>query len=572
MQAYSNHIFTIFFIFCSGLIIAQEDTTSTDDIDPEKLIIIKPFSPTVNDAVKIKQLPDKEKDSTVLGRKKIDYDIYSVPVASTFKPEKGTASGVKREKQPKIYDNYAALGAGNYTNIFAEFYSNIELDKRQNITIGLEHNSSQGGVEGVEFDDDYYDTGVDLAYNAEEDSFNWGIEFGLEHQLYNWYGRLNDDYYNYSQLENAKLKHNYTAYSLEGNIAMKKGVFEKAFLKYRHFGDDFHANENHIEFRPEFRFPLGQDFFINTDVSADFLSGKFGNAHENPSKYGWLNLGLNPSLNISGDRFKLNLGMGVVYSVDTENSKEDIYFYPKAKASYRMVGDYLTLYGGVDGGMQQNSYYTLSQENPYIAPDLAIAPTNTKFDVFAGGKGKFTDEFYYDFRASYKAQENKGLFAANRFNPTDSNLSGLQYYGNSFTVLFDDLKTLSLAGSLGYDVAENFNVGFNFALNDYSVTDEEYAWNLPEMEASLNADYQISKKWSVGGDILFVDERHDFINNANRVKANSYLDANLRVDFQLSDQLGIFARGNNLFNENYKRWYSYRVQGIQGMLGLSYQF
>src|SRR5699024_4386333 len=102
--------------------------------------------------------------------------------------EKGEASDLKHPEQEKTYNNYVALGIGNYTNIFGELYSNIEFSQTQNMTIGLEHHSSQGGIDGVALDDKFYNTRFDLGYNAEEKNLFWAVNLGLQHELYNWYG------------------------------------------------------------------------------------------------------------------------------------------------------------------------------------------------------------------------------------------------------------------------------------------------------------------------------------------------------------------------------------------------
>ena len=79
------------FLF-SGLLFAQEDDEE-GTIDTERLIIVKPYSPTVSDAFKVKQIP-KINDSTERKKKNVNYDIFSFPVASTFTPAKGRAAAV----------------------------------------------------------------------------------------------------------------------------------------------------------------------------------------------------------------------------------------------------------------------------------------------------------------------------------------------------------------------------------------------------------------------------------------------------------------------------------------------
>ncbi|MFN2260948.1 MAG: TonB-dependent receptor, partial [Psychroflexus sp.] len=112
-------------------IVAQNDTIKSD-----RMIIVKQYSPTVNDAFKIKQNPS-EKDTIKQKRKSLEYEFVDVPVASTFTPAKGQASGVRRAQKPRYFNNYAKVGFGNYTTILAEFFGQVNIDRGKNLDILL---------------------------------------------------------------------------------------------------------------------------------------------------------------------------------------------------------------------------------------------------------------------------------------------------------------------------------------------------------------------------------------------------------------------------------------------------
>src|SRR5690606_30707838 len=150
------------------------------------VIVVKPYTPSVNDAFKIPETPVLG-DSVNLEKKPVKYSIFSVPVASTFTPSKGQATTVERAKRVKLYNNYATLGFGSYSTILAEFYSNIEVNRSDNFGIFLTHNSTQGGIEEVRLDDKFYNSELNLNYNSRNRKSSWNTELGLEHQLINWY-------------------------------------------------------------------------------------------------------------------------------------------------------------------------------------------------------------------------------------------------------------------------------------------------------------------------------------------------------------------------------------------------
>lgn len=568
-------LFGLLFISSIALF-AQRDTTQTGAIDTQKLIVIKPYSPTVSDAVKPKQTPQKESDA-VLERKAISYDIFSVPVASTFKPEKGRVTDLQSIRAPDLYNTYVALGLGNYFNAFAELYSTIALSDHQNMTLGLEHHSSQGGIKNLRYDkqDKFYDTQAHIGFNAEEDYFFWKISIGLLHQLYNWYGAFDTAFPVDPSMTTRKPNHTYTGASLDGDLIFKDMVFDRLSLSYRHFTDDFRGAEDHLRVAPRLVFPVAGEN-ISIDFFGDYLRGSFGHALTYTQGYSWLSAGMRPSYNYDYGPFSFNLGAEAVYLKNTKSKKDQFYFYPKIKASYDVAGDYFKLYAGANGELSQNTYYDFAQKNPYLAPDLWIGPTNTEYNIYFGGKGKLAEGLHYDLRGNYQSQKNRPFFMANpgtlSSSGSDNDIEKWDRF-DTFTVGYDNVETFSIYGGLDYKFANDFSMAIKATYSDYDTQYMEKPWNLPELQGSFTTDYIISDHWSIGADIFYVGQRYDFLNYlTERVKLDAYFDANFRLSYQVNDYLGFFANGSNLFNDKYDYWHGYEVQGTQFLLGLEVQF
>ena len=100
---YNKHIFTLIFLTLGFQVtFAQEEEEK--DLGTETVTVTKAYTPTVSDAFKIKSVPNMN-DSIVLQKKPINYSIFSVPVASTFTPSKGTASKVEKLPPPVLYNS-----------------------------------------------------------------------------------------------------------------------------------------------------------------------------------------------------------------------------------------------------------------------------------------------------------------------------------------------------------------------------------------------------------------------------------------------------------------------------------
>lgn len=566
-----RNLFILCFLF-SGFLFAQDRPLGS-----ETVIVVKPYTPSVNDAFKIKETPVAG-DSVRLEKKPVQYSIFSVPVASTFTPAKGQATTVERAKPIKIYDNYITLGFGTYSTALAEFYSNFEVNRSDNFGIFLTHNSSQGGIKEALVDDKFYNTELNLNYNSRNRNSSWNTQLGLEHQLINWYGIPESLYQGI--FANLNPSQNYYSAIVGGELQLYDSFFERASASYRYFGDAYDSAEHNFKTDALFEVNIA-DELITTTIDADIVNGSFGRRFNgmdpNNSDYTFINAGITPSLLILRDDLTVNLGASFVYSLNGETSKNSIYLYPKVTASYRLAGDYFIPYAGIEGSLKQNTYYNLVQDNPFVSPTLGITPTDTPYDAYLGAKGKLTNSIAYNFRGSYISEFNKPLFLKNPFVPAnDADYT----YGNSFGVAYDDVTTLSFFAELNVDVRRNFKLNMNAAYFSYSTDLQPEAWNLPDFKASILADYQITDKWFAGANVFFIGERKDLtsfqpgqMNIEQRiVSLDSYIDLNANLGYRFNNQLSVFARGNNLLGNSYERWTDFPVQGIQVLAGATYKF
>src|SRR5690606_10011407 len=405
------------------------------ELGTEVVEIIKPYSPSISDAFKIKEIPAAT-DTVSVKKKEVNYTINSVPVASTFTPEKGKADNEEKAKKEKVYDNYARLGVGNYTTLLGELYSNFNISNEENVGFFFRHNSSQGKIKDALLDDKYYDTRLDANYANNQQDFSYGFGVGVEHQLYNWYG-VPKDLFSAQQLSEIDPAHSFFGGSLSGNIAFDNKYLDKARLKLRYLGDSYSSSEFQVTLKPEFSFPM-DNLEIRVDADVDYLAGSFDSNFEEPSSmnYGFFKAGVIPAIAFSQNDLSLSLGVGVYAGIDTKASESDFSFYPKVNASYRL-DEAIIVYAGADGGITQNSYYNFKEENPFVSPTLFIVPTKNVYEGFAGIKGTYQSRFGYNFKASYGKDEGRALFQLNQgINPI--NAKGY-HHNNSFHVVYDDV-------------------------------------------------------------------------------------------------------------------------------------
>ena len=555
-----------------------------ENIGTEVVNVVKPYTPTISDAFKIKDTPSLYDDETTQ-KEIIKYKIFEFPVASTFTPSKGKAAGVDKEKSEELYKNFITGGIGNYFTPLVELYVTENLGYNDYVAGRFNYLSSLGGIKDIPVNDGYLKSSLDITYGSKQSDFSWKADLGYQIQKYHWYGfpaGFSSDYTPgelntiYDEVDNPQT---YNNFYLGGKIKFNEGFFTGSDLIYDHFWDAFNVAENRFVATPSLQFDLDHQA-IKTDIVVDYVGGTFDNyyAANTPTNYGFANFGITPSFAMQEADWSFDIGATILYSLDTENSNNKFYIYPQINASYKVVGDLMIFYTGVVGGLEQNSYRNFSNQNPFISPTLFITPTDKQYDFFAGLKGKVANSVSYNVKGYYSSEKNGAMFKSNNY---DINAANPEFaFGNSFGVVYDDIKTLGFYSELKGDFSKNFSFGINGTFNSYTTGTQEEAWNLPELQFGANLDAKITPKWNAGIDLFFVGERKDMQVNTDilypvapsPITLDSYFDLNAHVVYKYNERISGFLRLNNITNQGYQKWLNYPVQSFQIMLGGNYKF
>lgn len=549
-----------------------------DNIGTEVVNVVKPYTPSISDAFKVKETPTLDDEETSR-KENIQYNIFSFPVASTFTPAKGKAANVDKSPAEKLFSNYLTLAAGNYGTVNAELFVTENISNTDYFGGMLRHLSSQGGIKDLVLDDKFFNTALDLTYGSRTKAMTWNADLGYKHQIYNWYGvfpGVLDD----ATINSINEKQTYHTLNVGGRLGLSDSILKDSSLKFTHFWDAFGSAENRFVVKPSMEFDIIEQK-IKADFVLDYLGGNFKQTINGGDsyRYGYTNIGFQPSVKIKKDELTVNAGAGFFYSAAQGGGKSKFFIYPQVTGSYKVVGDLMIFYAGFEGTLQQNSYYDFVQENFFVSPTLGVAPTDQKYDIYAGLKGKLANSLSYNIRGSYKNEDNKALYKNNGYEELSNNTDGYAF-GNSFNVVYDNVKTLSFFGELKADFSKNVSFGVNGTFSSYNVDLQKEAWNLPGIQFSANLDVTITPKWYAGSSLFFVGERKDqFIHSSilidypiENVTLKSYFDLNAHVGYNYSERMTFFLKGNNLTNQNFQRYMNYPVQGLQVMAGASYKF
>ena len=582
-----NVILVFVFVFASVQVFSQKKPKKKKDtLSPTVVTVITSYTPTISDAFKIKKSPRivLSKNSQ---KQKLTYTIFSAPVASTFVPQSGVVKGIDVGKKERLFENYIAAGFGNYTTPFVEAFLHQNSKFDNDYGIYLKYISSEDGVENTPLDNGYTNLKVGAYYLQEERYFTWKIGGNVERNKYNWYG-LPSISFDAQSIAAIQEEQTYGLYELEGEIAFEDSYFDDIKASISMFDDNFGSKEIRFTLQPNFKLPLDRinrrwkDLDLKTSI--DYLKGEFEQNYRDATNvtYSFLNVGLNPTYRLDWKDLNVKLGTKVYLSFDIENSLTDFLAYPDIQLTYPLVSNLANIYVWAGGDLHMNSFQSLSEENPFVSPTLFLTQTNEQYSVFGGINGKFSSDVSFNIRASYKSDEDRALYARNNsksngvfdaFNP----LLGFEY-GNSFSVYYDDIKTLSIFGELEIDVTKRLVIGGNAQFNSYTTTNQIEAWNLPTMEGAVFGKYK-NDKWYASANVFFVGERKDLLYTgtfpstfAGVQTLDAYVDVNLNGGYHFNDFVSAFIKLNNVLGSDYERYANFNVQGFQVLAGFTYKF
>ncbi|MCK5815600.1 MAG: TonB-dependent receptor [Flavobacteriaceae bacterium] len=546
-----------------------------DTLKIDEVIVVKPYTPKIADAFKIKDRPSIEKQDAK--KEKVEYTFHSFPVASTFTPIMGTAKRVAKAAKEKVYENYAAGGVGNFAALYLEAFVHKSSNEFNDFGGRIKHLSSSGGINDVLVDDGYSGTNMDLYYKQLTRDYDWEIKGGVGSNRQNWYGLPKDISYTPAFLKGLDVEQKYLNLYTSGAILFIDRDFKNIEIGVNRFSDNYDSSEFHVVADAKVDLEVAYTLF-DSDASIEYLSSKFERDYDNNpgTKYSYVNLGFMPNYKIEQDYLSVNIGAKIYYSHDLSLEKNHLYLYPNITVSYKMMEKYLVLVGGVTGDFTQNTYQNFAKENPFISPTISLAQTNEQYNVYAGLKGKLISKISYNLTASYRNEKDKALFVSNVSKTNGAARPVYKYQaGNSFDVVYDDVNTLNVLGGINVDLTEEFKFGGEVEFNNYSATNQQEAWNLPTISSTLFGNYH-TKKWYAGTDIYMVGNRKDLITPFGGVpivkELSTYVDVNLNGGYLFTDKITAFIKFNNVLSNNYERYSNFEVQGFQVLVGALYKF
>lgn len=566
-------------LFALGILTAQEN--EQEPIGTQEVLVVKSYTPSLSDAFKIKSVP-KLSDSLTSLEKKLVYELKKVPVISTFEPNKASPLRLQQRKSSTPYNTFFSGGFGNMSQLYFNVSSVIEMDRTQRF--------------GINFYRDGF--GTDLPNSLLKSSQNYS-RFGLHHNLRNSYYNANSllqfetSNTNYFGLyvrdwdplilnsTNPENRRNYFKIRTHWNWYddVLRGITFQADLT----SDNFNSTEQQLGLQTDFEVDFGGGK-LKSELHLQGFHTAFETSYfertieEYTQSKGTLNLFWQHSRN----DVKLKIGAGAAYLLGVENSSSSLLYYPQLEVVYRKTGNVLSPYLRAEGGVQFNTYKSLTLTNPYLAPATLLTPTFNRYNASLGIRSQLASVLNFDLGFIYDQVENFNIFERLPFDKDHENQA--YRFSNAYAARYVDTDLYGFKASLRIDLAKDNFVLFETRYRVFETNGNQELWNVPALEMNWESQFQWKDRlaFSLSGNLwgdrkaafrpIFIDQDLNSAQTPLPENIPLFISTTAHLTYKLTDQFDAFAKVKMNSQETHGRWAYYPEPQLLLLGGIVYKF
>ena len=582
----SKFKFFLFALFLTSIVFAQDEK---EDLGTQEITVIKSYTPSLQDVFKLRESP-KVIDSIVAPKKSVDYAIFSVPVASTFVPSKGTARKLQPKKRTPQFNSKASLGIGNFNQLRLEYTTNYAIDRRQKIDWMLFYNGLLKSIDEVQLHTQQGNALFNVSHQYATNKRNAFSQINFRQHQQAFYGLRNplqDDFI----IQQIQPKQQLNYFTLTSAWQWYEPLVKEVALNTYLTTDAFNSSEVEVDFTSKFQLVLGgialtllpEVTYLTTSFEEDFYT-------RTPVQYSAGNARISFFASKIRGKFKFKAGAKGVYGLGDEFNENAFFVYPELALSYRPQKGNFAPFLHLTGTLQQNSYRSFSHENPYVAPVLELRAADIPYEAQLGTRSKFSTGWEFQWNLFYQQNNNHPFYRNLGIEVERTNIVPYRY-ANAFEVSYAPLTTAGVEAQLGAAFKNGGRLQFKARYVNYSFEEateatplvEQTALNLPQLSLQFNGTLKVGQRFYLQWFIKHMGARQNAYRDnflgqdlANAPFLMEDLDAftqfDLNLQFQLNERWEFFIKGQNMLNEQQYRWSNYQVYGTQILLGTRYNF
>ncbi len=552
-------------------VLAQKKQQET--VLKREVTLYNPYKPSLPDVVKKSYLPDMT--DTVNVRPVFKYDLSPEPFMPAYSISPIRPASLLPDPLSKLYRSYIIFGLGNYLTPLAEISITNERSKKGAIGIIARHFSTNGKVELQNLKK------VFAGYMDNDVSF-FGKKF-LDRSIFHGSVDLNqktryaygyDTIFKGYELAKKNIRLNY--YNAGAAIGLVSSKLDSSNLSY-----DFDLAYNFFHNTATlYQHGLGftglmaksfEGFYVGSGLEFDYYSFS-DSAYADPRYIA----ALSPFIKKSTKEWSFKLGFQALLDRGVTTSAKP-HIYPDLNFTFNIVPSYVSFFADMSGKLVKNEPLNVIGENPFIFPGKTlfnIPNTDYSLVVKAGLTGSTGIEGNYQVSASYSVVNDMLLFT----NHIVMDIIPLRI-GNYFKPLSDDAEILNVHGEMSGKIAEFLSLNTEANWYRYTLTQNEFAWNKPDWDASVGLKYNLKNKIIAGIDLNASGKRKLLVTTEDisvpgftnkTIDMPAYLNISLSAEYRYTKILSFWLKFNNISFSRYYEWAFYPSQRFLCLVGFTY--
>jgi len=461
---------------------------------------------------------------------------------------------LKVESPSDVYGGFLRLGYGNYASPLLEGYINNRKDKNKLIGARIYHSSSgKGPVDGKNSGSGM--SSLSLYGRSLNDDIALSGNLGFENRTTHFYG-----YPKGEPIGKDSLKQSFNLIKLGGELSNSRNsdLAYKLGANFSYLADKYNARETEVDLAFKSGYKIDDDSRL--DLKADYavITRKDSKVDAKPRSL----FTVAPSYEfLPIEDLKLSVGLIAAYENDSIDSK-NFHVYPNFKATYPLSPS-VDAVGFLSGGMDKVSLQTLTNENMWVAPNIAIFHTNRVLDFGAGLNARLGNKVEAHTGLSTTLLKNWYSFVNREGDPS------------KFNTIYDRGATRRTNFYVALSYAQSELAKFMVRGDFYSYGPGDFAevWHRPTSKLTANASINVYQKLIFSADVIAQAGMKALNPETNAVvKLPGAFDLNFKAEYLFSPTFSAFVQLNNITSNKYPIYLNYPVRGFQALAGITWSF
>jgi hypothetical protein len=539
------------------------------------------FEAKVAEAIKITGQPNY-RDSTI-EKLPVEINLRSRNYAVSPLMKVIPAIKISRTKVNRLPGNTVYLSAGNYFTTSAGFSIGNSRSPIQTWSLQGRHFSSFGGFKVLDATETPKSVFKNSSWleNALRGHYNRVLKRGrlltkasANHDRYSFYGQpyilgINDDDIlgnapsRWIRDYQAEIKYEHSGYK-------RKQVFQSAHVRtHRWIDQGGRQIETGLSSAVNWRLPV-EDLFLELPLkgSVNRLSGssRVNSLGEAVIEDYWT-AQFSPAITDSLGSLSFKVGINLIFDgvIGTGINTRRPYAPPVFHFEFPLVKNVLNVFGGIEGGVDNNGMRSRVKEIPFLAENSEYEIVRSS-SLYGGISGRLSSAIGYRFGARQRDYENYAMVARGPdylyANGIDSGRLSLEYVELNY---FEPSGELTFQSGLGLELR-------GFALLRMGINNSnDTIYHIPSSQIGGQVLYNLKGKIRFESTIIRHGERKARLGSA-WLDLAPYWDGRMSIVYTYNDQLNATFRIDNIFNSRVDWWTGYTAQGIRANLGLVYKF